>query len=227
MPRLLTALVLVACCGSARANGPVAMHVGGSPAKMSREACGRKAVAAMVAEKFPYAEVTDDGNARGWDGRSAVLVCAYPTPDPEQVMVFVLAASGDDAEAARLRNAVRTHVFEGKDDPATPKRVAPSGKVPPAPVSICLKTEEKSVTPLVKHMAAAATIVFEKAGMSAKIESPLLVFGGGPSLSAVFIAPSSSGVAVKFNCVTATAGDKPAEKLAEDVLGKVVKILYE
>lgn len=228
MARLLAALLVVATCGIARAQ-PIGVHVGAAPVKQSREAVARKAAAAMVSEKFPYAEVTDDGNARGWDDKTAVHVYTYQTPDPDQTMVFVFAASTEDAEAARLRNAVRTHIFEGKDDPKTPKRTAPAdGKVPAAPVSVCWKSEERTVTPVVKHFAPAASIVMEKRGWTTKPDGPLLVFGSGPTaLAAAFIAPSSSGVAVKFNTVTATRGDKPAQKLTEELLAQVLKILYE
>jgi hypothetical protein len=93
---------------------------------------------------------------------------------------------------------------------------------------VCWKTEERAGTPLVKHLMPAATIVLEKRGMTTQAQPPVMVLGiGAGGLTAVFAAPSSNGVMVRFNTVTAVRGDKPAEKLAEDVLAKVVKVLYE
>ena len=230
MIRLLTALlVALVVAGTARADGPVYMHLRASPANMTREACGRKAVAAMVAEKFPYAEVTADGHARGWDDKTAVHIYSFQTPDPEQVMIYIFSASTIDTEALRLRNAIRTPIYEGKDDPKTPTRIVPAdGTVPTPPVSICWKTEERAATPLVKHLLPAATIVLEKRGMTTQLQPPFLVLGvGAGGLTTVFVAPASNAVMVKFNTVTMTRGDKPAEKLAEDILSRVLKILYE
>lgn len=230
MTRLASTMVAtLALAATASAQGPLSLQYGGGPAKMTAEVAARKGVAAMVAEKFPFAEVTADGNARGWNDKSAVLVLCWPTPDAEQSQVLVLAACGDVAEAERLRNAVRGHVFEGKNDPKTPKRVTPAdGKTPPAPVSLFAKTEDRTATPLLKYFGPVASLVMEKMGMSTKPDSPIFVLGSSPSaMSAVVIGPSANALNVRLSVVTIAHGEKPAEKLAADILERVVKVLYE
>jgi hypothetical protein len=230
MPRILTAVaVLLASVAVVRADGPVGMHIGFQAVKMSREACARKSMSVLAGESFPFAEVMKDGNVQGWDAKSTVLVQAFPTPDPEQVMVFVFAASTDNAEAERLRNKVRTHLVEGKDDGKTPDRIAPAGgKEPARPITLCWKSQEKTATPVVKHAMAAATIVFEKRGMSAQMQAPILLCGGGAgALAAVYLSPTSSGINVQFNTLTAVPGEKASEKLAGEILTRVVGMLYD
>lgn len=230
MTRLATAaLVTLVLSASAPAQGPLHVQYGGGPVKLSGEVAARKAVAGMVAEKFPFAEITADGNARGWNDKVAVLVVCSRTPDAEQSLALVLAASADAAEAERVRNAVRECIFNGADDPKTPKRVAPDGgKVPAAPVSLFFKSEERTATPLLKHFAPVASLSMEKLGMGTKPDGPILVVGHGPSAMCVAaVGPTANALNARFSVVTITHGRKPAEKLADDVLSRVVKVLYE
>ena len=230
MVRLTSAvLVLLALAASASAQVPLSIQYGGGPAKMSGEVAARKAVAAMVAEKFPFAEVTADGHARGWSDRAAVFVLCHTSPDAERSQVLVVAACADASESGRLRDAVRAHVFEGKDDPKTPKRVAPAdGKGPPAPATFFVKSEERTATPLLKHFAPVGCLAMEKLGMQTKPDGQILVQGSGPSaMGMVLLGPTANALNAKLSVVTITSGEKPSEKLAADILDRVVKVLYE
>jgi hypothetical protein len=230
MTRLASALaatLLLAATASAQA--PLMLRYGGGTMKLSSETAARKAVSALAAEKFAFAEVTADGHARGWNDKYAVFVLCMPTPNPDLSQVLVVAAGADEVEAERLRAAVHTHVAEGKDDAKSPKRVAPAdGKVPPAPVSVFVKSEERAGMPVLKYFSPVTSLVMEKMGMATKPDNQTLVLGSSPAvLSAVVIGPTANALNVKLSVVTITHGEKPAEKVADDVLSRVVKVLYE
>ena len=107
LPFLLAAVVAPAVSAEARADGTLGLSMGYDNRKITREECARKAVEAMAEKhKFPFAEVTEDGNARGWNDKTNVLVMSFPMPDPERVFVVVVAAGMEAAETERVRVAV-------------------------------------------------------------------------------------------------------------------------
>jgi hypothetical protein len=229
LPFLLAAVVAPAVTAEARADGALGLSMGYDNRKMTREECARKAVEAMAAKhKFPFAEVTDDGNARGWNDKINVLVMSFPMPDPERVFVVVVAAGMEAAETERVRVAVMSHVCDGPYDPKAPTRVAPEGgKAPSQPCTLCWKSEERTVTNLLRHYVPAATIVLEKKGYQTKA-GPVVVLGFMPDRGVTaFLAPTATALSARFNVVVATPGEASGEKAAEDLLSRIVKVLYE
>jgi hypothetical protein len=225
----LTALIAGAA-GSATAAEPVAMHVGGDVRKMTREVCARKAVEAMgVREKFPFAEVTEDGNARGWNGSTSVLVLSFPTPAADNIQILVIAAGKDDEEVGRVRNAVRAHIFDGPYDPDAPKRVGPaSGALPPRAVCLCWKSEERSAVGPLRFFEPVASVVLEKQAFTTNIGGKNFVFGVFPGRSvATFVGSAATGVSARLNVVTATGDEDSGNKLATDLLARIVKVIYD
>jgi hypothetical protein len=88
-----------------------AVHVGSDFRKMNVAACTLKAVEAMgIQQHFIHAEINGP-DAWGYDENSFVMVHAVPISDG--VEIFVVAFSASSQEAARLRNAIREHVFDG------------------------------------------------------------------------------------------------------------------
>ncbi len=231
MLRIISAmLVAAALAGPARADGLVTMHMCSLSVKSPREACARRAVAALAAEHFPFAEIMADGNVQGWDGKSTVLVQSFHRPDADDVFVVVSAASIEDPEAIRLVDVIRTHLTSAKSDGQdTPSRIAPAdGKVPPRVVSLCWRSEEKTATELLRHFPPAASIVLEKCGMKCQVKPPLFVWGASASgFVTVYLAPTRTSVSVRLNVVTAVRGEVPSERLAKDILSRIVSILYD
>jgi hypothetical protein len=230
MVRLVAALVVaVASAQAVRADGPVAVSVGYDTRKMTRESCGRKAVEAMGAKaKFPFAEVTVDGHARGWDARTTVMVLSFPLPDPERVFVMVVVAGGETKEADRVRDAIQSHVFDGPYNPETPVRLTPSdGKAPPRPYTLCWKSEDRGAVNLLRLYDAAAAITLEKKGFQTH-QAQGKVLGASPTQGVVtFVAPTASAATARLNVVFAPPGEESGEKAAEDILARIAKILYD
>jgi hypothetical protein len=226
----LTLALLAALAPAARASEPVAMHVGGDVRTMTREVCARKAVEAMgVHEKFPFAEVTADGNARGWNDKTAVLVLALPTPAEDTIMILIVAAGKDNEQAARLRNVIRAHIFDGPLPANGPKRIAPKGvALPPCPVFLCWSTEERSAITLLRFFEAVATLVLEKQGFGTNSGGKDMIFGGFPGRAVVaFLSPLSTGVLARLNVIAATDDEETSRKLAKELLARIVKVIYE
>src|SRR5262245_6825369 len=162
---LAAVLGLSGSSGSLYADVPWALHWGGDVRPLTREACALKAVEAMgVKEKFVFAEVTEDGNARGWNERTAVVVVSFPQVG-SGVLVLVYAAGKDDAEAERLRNVVRAHVLDGPYNPDVPQRIGAEESDPkPKGPAIHVHSEKRTVISLLRFFEAAASIVLEKQG---------------------------------------------------------------
>jgi hypothetical protein len=226
--RSLVVLTCLAVAPAARADGPIPMHAGGEIRKMSREACAQKALAILEQEHFAFAEVTADGNVRGWDAKTAVEVHAFALPLPDQVLVMVVAASRDNAEAERIRNVVRAHVLDGPESPKNRQKVGPDGDPPPPPVALAWRMEERSALPLLRFFEQVTCLVLEKQGFGTNVAGKNLVFAGQEGTTvAAFLTPAPRGVAAVFNVVTATATGDTSERLAQDLLRRLVKTVYE
>jgi hypothetical protein len=226
---LVAAAALAGSAACARAGGPVALYVGGEVRKMTRAVCARKAVEAMgVREKFPFAEVTADGNARGWNDTNSVLVLSFPTPDAESILILVVAAGKADAETARLRDAVRAHVFDGPHDPNAPKRVAPEGGPPAGAVRLGWKSEERGAINQLRFFEPVAALAFEKRGLGTNVGGKNLVFGAfAGGTTAAFLATTANAVSVRLNVVVATDDEDAGGKLAANLLAAITKMIYE
>jgi hypothetical protein len=209
---------------------PPPTHVKDGFYKGSRQAAGRLAVEALgVKEKFPFAEVTPDGNVRGWNERSSALVLTFPTPDPDRTHVLAITTSDSTDETARLGVAVIGHITSGTDDPKAPTRIAPKdGKLPVRPATLTWKGEDRPATPALRHFGNAAAIAMEKKGFGTKPTSSPLVFGATKEKAVMaFLASTSNGQAYGIHVVTACFGEETADKLTADLLSQIVKILFE
>jgi hypothetical protein len=199
--------------------------------KMTRQECALKAVEALTTKaKFPFAEVTEDGNARGWNGKMAILVLSFQTPDPERIGIMMVGAGagGDGAEIHRTCLMVKDHICDGPANPKTPARVIPDdGKVPPAPCMMCWKSEERPTSGVLKFFDPAALICLEKKGYSGSTGGGITIAGGPGSTMMMFLAPTTNGQTVRLNVVSATPGQDPAVKATEDMLSRLGKLLYE
>ncbi len=231
MLRLISAtLVVAALTGPVRADGPLAMQIAAmTSVKGLREACARRAVAALAAEHFPFAEVMADGNVQGWDGKSTVLVQSFQTPEVDRLFVFVFAASIENPEAVRLVNVIRTRLTSATPDGQdTPSRIAPAdGKIPPRVASLCWRSKDITVTPLLRHLPAATSIVLEKCGMTCQVQPGLVCGSSASGIVAVFAAPTRTSVSFRMNVVTAVRGEVPSERLAEGILSRIMSIIYD
>jgi hypothetical protein len=213
----------------ALAGESISLSVGFDNRKMTREECARKAVEAMgVREKLGFAEITDDGNAQGWNATAAVRVMSFPMPDAGRIYVVIIAAGHDQAETARVRLAVQAHVFDGPDDPKTPARIPAAGTPPPRPFTLFYKSEERAALPVLRHFAPVAEVILEKKGYQTMAGSRLVAGTLQPDRSVVtFLAPTVSTKLIRLNVVYATPGEEAGETTAEDVLGRIVNVLYE
>jgi M6 family metalloprotease-like protein len=129
-------LVPQTACGQAPAkgDGPIALHYGSDFRKMTRAVAATKAVEAMVVKQnFIHAEINGDGDVFGQNEDSTALVSAVPVRDGVEIYVVVASRSND--EAARLRSAIRAHVFDGPYNPKIPRKMSgkPEGRRSRAP----------------------------------------------------------------------------------------------
>jgi hypothetical protein len=219
-------LALLASAPAALAQ-PVSMHIGGDARRMTREVCARKAVEVLgVKEKFTFAEVTRDGHAWGYNGRAAVLVLSFP--HPAGIQILIIAASKDNAEAERLRNVVRAHVFEGAHDPSVPPRVGKKTKPSANEVTLRWRIQQRPLITPLRFFDAVASIVLEKKsytlGSSGSKEA---VVGASPArVVFAFSASSASAFLRNLGVVTACeAGDD--EPVSEKVLSAITQVIYE
>jgi hypothetical protein len=183
-----------------------------------------------VNEKFPYAEVTADGNVRGWSDRSEALVLFFPTPEPDRFQVIALTTSNTPEEAARLGVAIVAHVSSTADDPKNPTRVVPKdGKLPARPTTLTWKSAEHAATPVLRYFGTASALVLEKKGFSTQAPPTApLAFGMTKEKQVVaFLGTTAKGHTCGIHVVVATVGDETAEKLTDDILAQVVKMLFD
>jgi hypothetical protein len=218
---------VLAVAADARAQAMPGSHWCAASRQISREACAQLAVEAMgVKEKFAFAEVTPDGNARGWNGQSSVAVLSFPRPSGDTIQFLVIAASKDTAEAERLRNVVRDHVLSAEANADSPKRVG-TGKEP-HDFSIDWRAETRNAIGLVRFFDAAACIVLEKQGFKIQNPAPTMVAGTREDhLATAFYAPTSSGISFQFNVLTISTSHARGEGLAADLLSRILKIIYD
>lgn len=119
--RLLAGAALaVALAGHASAQ-PLAAQWGSDTRPLKPADAVMKAIDSMIHQlNFIHAERQGEFTAVGWDEKDTVIVTAVPDGNGSRIVVF--AAGADAKTAERLRNTVRTHVFEGKLTPGTPAK---------------------------------------------------------------------------------------------------------
>jgi hypothetical protein len=135
--RLIIPIAFIVLTATGQTFASPALQVGSDWRKMTPKMATTKAVEAMVLKNdLIHAEVW--GNfAFGYGETAAILV--HAVPDGAGSFLTVVAVSRDDGEAERLRNAVRSHVFDGPYDETIPNALESGrpGRVSAAPAVRC------------------------------------------------------------------------------------------
>jgi hypothetical protein len=228
IPIIMSVVVITLAGTHANAEDQPSLNANGHFCKMTREDCARKAVEAMAKNaKFPFAEITEDGNARGWNAKYGMLVISFPTPDPESIYVEVI-TSGWGSESEHTSDLVRNHICNGPIDSKSAIRVVPEdGKVPPAPWTICWKSEVRPSTGLLRHFESAAAICLEKKGYNTKCEGGMALGGSSGMMVVAFKTTTSSAQSTRLVVAYAAPGPDTPEKANADLLSQIMKILFE
>ena len=224
---LLAIGVFLIVGGQRAAAQPLALHVGSNTARISRDECLHKAVAAMIRENLIRAEIDKDGQAWGVNEHTLVKVHAVPYRDGVHVIVIVAGKDAKDAE--RLRNALRSHICDEPYDATAPKQhQAADASRKPCGVHMRLGLEQRNIIPTVRFFIPATTIVLEKQGLGTNPGGPALMFGGNAQTCvAVFAVPGPNEVNVQIGVAAASADDKEAERLSSVIRSGVVRVLFE
>jgi hypothetical protein len=226
------ALLVIVAGPIGHASAQPILHIKDGTYKGSRQAGGHLAVQALAAvEKFPFAEIMADGNVRGWDEKNEALVLFLSTPEPDRFQVIALTTSKTPEEASRLGVAIVTHLATAKEDPKNPDRIAPKdGKLPARPTTLTWKSEERASTPIIRFFNTAAAIAMEKKGFGTQYDDKRapVVFGATQERQMVaFLGRTAKSQTMGIHVVTATLGEDTSDKLATDVLSKIVNTLFE
>jgi hypothetical protein len=223
----VAAVVLLAIAAPRAGAEPLAMHIGHEFRRMSAEDCARKAIAAMIKEKFIRAEIGKDGNAWGVNETTAVKVLAFPYRDGAHVVV--VAAGQDNKEAERLHHAIRHNVWNATLDPESPKehKCDDAGRKPYGG-TLLFGMEQRNIIPTLRFFIPAATIVLEKQGLGTNQAGPGLLFGGNQQTAiGMFALPGPNEVQVRVGVIVISGDQKEAERLQNIVRTGVVRVLFD
>ena len=103
-----------------------------------------------------------------------------------------------------------------------------SKNVPPRPVVIGWKSEQRSAIQPLRLFEPVATLILEKQGFTTNVGGQNLVFGAFPGrTTAAMLAPADNGISVVFTVLTATEDEESSNDLASDLLSRMVKVFYE
>src|SRR5579871_2924187 len=92
------------------------------PLPLPQDEVARHAAAGLGKLGFRYAGVGPDGHAWGYADEATVAVLGFPQPDGRTQLMLCVAA-WTPAEAARVRDAVRSHLTDARPDPLAPAAV--------------------------------------------------------------------------------------------------------
>ncbi len=225
--RTIAALLAAIVAGSiVHAANPVSIHAGGDFGKMTREECQAKALDALREQKFPHAEIMPDGVVLGRNAKATVLVFGFPYRDG--VVALVAAASKDNAEAERLRNAIRDSVLDASHeaDAGSIKQVRHAAVKNGLEVNYAVT--KHGFLPIVRFFDVAAAIAMEKHGLQTTAASKMMVFGGNSTGGVVAIlVPGANEVSVQLLVIGVSADEKEAERLQKTISAEVMKVLFE
>ena len=225
---LVGALAFGAFPTAMRAEDPIAVHIGAWAQKTTREICGQKAVEAMgIKEKFLFAQVDEDGNARGYSATAAVVVLSVPHQDG--IWVGVVAASRNNAEAGRLRDAIRAHIAEGPHDPKVPKEIGkPDAKKKLEVPALAWRVKHRDANALLRFFEAIVCIVFEKQGFGTTTPGKWLVCGSSTDRMAIaFAVPGANALKVHLGVVVAGKEEEDCKQYSQALWKRIVDLLYE
>jgi hypothetical protein len=226
--RLFLALIMSGVAGVAQAQGPYPFHVGVWPQKTSRETVAHKAVAAMAKEKFFFACIDKDGNAWGFDAKTAVVVLSFQFVD-DGLHAIVFAAGKEDNEAGRLRNAIRSYVAEAPYDKSAPKQLGKAAvKRSPDVPYLGWHVVNRNETRLLRYYDSVASLVLEKRGLPAQVPGKGLVLACIPEQSvACFAIPGPNAISGNLGVISASGSSDAAQGSARKIGKEIVKLLYD
>jgi hypothetical protein len=225
--RTIVALLAAIVAGSiVHATEPVSVHAGGDFGKMSREECQAKALDALREQKFPHAEIAADGTVVGRNAKSTVLVFGFPYRDG--VVALVAAASKDNAEAERLRTAIRDSVLDASHEADANSIKQVKHAEVKNDFSVHYAVTKHGFLPVVRFFDVAAAIAMEKHGLQTSAASKMMVFGGNSAGGvAAILVPGANEVSVQLLVIGVSADEKEAERLQKTVSAEVMKVLLE
>jgi hypothetical protein len=225
---LAAVLAMLAFTESVLAQGNIALHVGGCPAKgASRDLCALKAIQAMEKEKFLFGVVDSEGAAWGYSDKASLIVLSFAAPDGASCVI--IATSSDNAEAMRICGAVRSALCDAAPDPKTPKRfgtldLKQKAKVP----QFGWQVKPRSMVSTLRFFEPGTSIALEKQGMSLQHSEKTLVLSGGQGgAAAAFVAPGANALSANLGVVVASWDDETASRLAKSLERAIVHLLYE
>jgi len=214
--QVLKTAALLLCCSAAYANP--AVQVGSDFRRMSVANCTLKAVEAMgIKQNFIHAEINGP-EAWGYNENSFVMVHAVPFNDG--VFIFVVAFSTDNAEAERLRNEVREHVFDGPYNQRISQGYTTSdANRRQTPLRIHWGNFDKGVTQ--KTFRSCAQSAMYHSGLRTTVGSDRVVYGTSNTATVAAIGlrlPSTTQVLV----ITASMDSNEAERIRNEVRSQIV-----
>jgi hypothetical protein len=226
--RVVLFVLLAGMAGVARGQAPYPFHTGVWPQKISRETLAHKAIAAMAQEKFTVACIDQEGNAWGFDDKTAVAVLSFPYLDGG-LHAVVLTAGRDDAEAGRLRNAIRTYLVDAPYDESAPKQLGDAGaKRPPNVPHLAWNTINRNETRLLRYFDTATSLVLEKRGLPPHPIGKALILTCVPDHSAAcFATPGPNAISATIGVISACSTPEDAKRNAQTISREIVKLLYE
>ncbi|MFL5341715.1 MAG: hypothetical protein ACJ8F7_16340 [Gemmataceae bacterium] len=226
--RTITATLLgvVVLAGAVRAGDQIGIHAGGEFGKMTSEECQAKALDALREQKFPHMEITPEGVVVGRSAKATVLVFGFPYRDG--VVAMVAAASKDNAEAERLRNAVRDSVLDKSHTADTDSIQRVTHSDVKNGLTVRYGVEKHAFLPTLRFFDAAATIAMEKHGLGTNPASKMMVFGGHAEGGVVAVlVPGTNELSVQLLVIGVSADEKEADRLQKTISGEIMKILFE
>jgi hypothetical protein len=144
-------------------------------------------------------------------------------------VALVIAASPDNAEAERLRNAVRACLLDGQPAPDGPQRFgAPDpGRQGPGPV-LRWHVEQRPAVATLHYFEGAASIILVKQGYSPGHSERALVMGRGPGGAVIlFAVPGPTSLTANVGVLVVGDGGDTAGQLAKSLCRSLIALLFE
>jgi hypothetical protein len=134
-----------------------------------------------------------------------------------------------DSEAGRLRNAIRTYIFEAPYDESAPKQIGSAdGKRSPEVPYLGWHVIKRNETRLLRYYDTAAALVLKKRGLPAQVAGKGLVLACTPEQSvAAFAVPGRNAISANLGVISAGASSDAARSSARKISKEIVKLLYD
>ncbi len=190
--RLLIPIALISLTAPAAAFASPAVHLGSDWRKMTPKMATTKAVESMV-QKCDLIHAEVQGNFAFGYGETAAIV-VHAAPDGDGSFVTFVAVSSDSGEAERLRNAVRSHVFDGPYDDSIPNELetARPGRESTAP-ALGFAALSLADDPLLYRAVVRSWLAYR--GLAPDLQGDLIFGVNDDTVACINRAPSRSGQA--------------------------------